>query len=448
MGLVNDDNLLQYGACGRFDNPSVTWIIGESVWFEIFIHQLWQIMLDLSPSLLLGLFIAGLVHLYLPKGLVPQGLNRPDLGSAARATLIGVPLPLCSCGIIPTALGLRNQGASKGATTAFMISTPQTGVDSLLVSASFLGWPFALFKLAVAFVTGLIGGTLVNRFTVPDDQSRHASVVAAAEPGAAGLKGAVRYAVFDLLAAIDLWVLAGVLVAALIATFIPTDSLAGLTWTQGIGSMLLVLAVSIPLYVCTTGSVPIAASLIAAGMPTGTALVFLMAGPATNVATLGAVYRVLGTRVLAIYLGTVIAMSILLGLGFDALLQGIHGGWAVSTDGHSGYGEHGPPYLGIGSALLLSGLFTYLLGLRLKAILQTWRDPESGTDLMLKVEGMSCGHCVASVKKSLEGVAAVSEATPDLASGLVRVCGDHVDVADLIRAVEKAGFRASEPRRA
>jgi len=407
-----------------------------------YLYQLWQVMLDLSPSLLLGLFIAGLVHLYLPEGLVHRGLNRPDLRSAARAALIGVPLPLCSCGVIPTALGLRNQGASKGATTAFMISTPQTGVDSLLVSASFLGWPFALFKLAAAFVTGVIGGTLVNRFTTPDNRLRHESVVTAAEPGAGELKGALRYAVFDLLAAIDLWVLAGILAAALIATFIPTNYLAGLTWTQGIGGMLLVLAIAIPLYVCTTGSVPIAASLIAAGMPTGTALVFLMAGPATNVATLGAVYRVLGARVLAIYLGTVVLMSILLGLGFDTLLQDAHIGWAVPAGGHGG---HSPPYIAIGSALLLSGLLAYLLGLRLKTVLRTRRGLEPGMDLMLKVEGMSCGHCVASVKKSLEGVATVSAATPDLASGLVRVRGDHLDVTDLIRVVAEAGFRASEP---
>jgi len=411
------------------------------VWFETFINQLWQVMLDLSPSLLLGLLIAGLLHLYLPAGVVHRGLRRPDLSSAARAALIGVPLPLCSCGVIPTALGLRDQGASKGATTAFMISTPQTGMDSLLVSASFLGWPFALFKLAAAFVTGVIGGTLVNRFTAPDDRPRHESAVTVAEPNAGGLKGALRYAVFDLLAAIDLWVLAGVLVAALITTFIPADYLAGLTWTQGIGGMLLVLAVSIPLYVCTTGSVPIAASLIAAGMPTGTALVFLMAGPATNVATLGAVYRVLGTRILAIYLGTVILMSILLGLGFDALMQAVHAGWAVPAGGHGGHGsEH---YLEIGSTLLLSGLLAYLSGLRLKAMLQVRHGATQETDLMLKVEGMSCGHCVASVKRSLEGVAAVSEATPDLASGLVRVRGDHLDVTDLIRAVEGAGFRAS-----
>lgn len=130
----------------------------ERYWFE-----LWQILLELSPSLLFGLLIAGFIHVYLPAGFIHRRLHRPDMASVAKAALIGVPLPLCSCGVIPTALGLRKEGASPGATTSFMISTPQTGVDSILVSAAFLGWPFALFKLVAAFMTGLIGGALVNR---------------------------------------------------------------------------------------------------------------------------------------------------------------------------------------------------------------------------------------------------------------------------------------------
>lgn len=404
---------------------------------EAYLRELWQVMLDLSPSLLLGLLIAGLMHVYLPKGFVRRGLNRPDMRSAARASLIGVPLPLCSCGVIPTALGLRNEGASKGATTAFMISTPQTGVDSLLVSASFLGWPFALFKLAAAFATGLIGGGLVNRFTKPDESAAEGPDETGEEAAPGGLRGALRYALLDLLAAIDLWILAGVLAAALITTFIPPDYLAGQTWAQGVAGMLLVLAISIPLYVCTTGSVPIAASLIAAGMPAGTALVFLMAGPATNVATLGAVYRALGGRVLAIYLGTVVVMSILLGLTFDSLLQGI----TPTPHDH----EHGIDWVATGSALLLSGLIAYLLLLRLKTRVQARgarTTPDGG--LVLKVEGMSCQHCVVSVKKTLEGFDAVAEASPDLSSGLVRVRGDHLDVSAMVQAVKKAGFQASE----
>jgi len=403
-----------------------------------FLRELWQVMLDLAPSLLLGLFIAGVMHVYLPKGFVHRGLNRPDLRSVTRASLIGVPLPLCSCGVIPTALGLRNEGASKGATTAFMISTPQTGVDSILVSASFLGWPFALFKLVAAFVTGLIGGALVNRFVRPDTEGERNTAAEDEDTRQRGLGAVLRYGIFDLLAAIDLWIIAGVLAAALITTFIPTHYLADQAWAQGLMGMLLVLAVSVPLYVCTTGSVPIAASLIAAGMPPGTALVFLMAGPATNVATLGAVYRALGGRVLALYLGTVVAMSILLGLGFDSLLES-------GTPPPSITHQHGVDWLGVASALVLTAMLAFLLGRRLTASIEArlGRSADAG-GLILKVDGMSCQHCVASVKKSLEGLDAAEEAAPSLSSGLVRVRGSRLDVSALVAAVEKAGFRVTE----
>jgi uncharacterized membrane protein YraQ (UPF0718 family)/copper chaperone CopZ len=409
--------------------------------FTGLLQEVWQVMLDLSPSLLLGLLIAGLMHVYLPRGFVHRGLHRPDMGSVARASLIGVPLPLCSCGVIPTALGLHREGASKGATTAFLISTPQTGVDSILVSAALLGWPFALFKVVAAFVTGLLGGALVNRFAAAG--ASPASPPAADAQEAAprgGLGEALRYALFDLLAAIDLWIIAGVLVAALITVWLPTDSLVGHGWTQGVGGMLLVLAIAIPLYVCTTGSVPIAASLIAAGMPTGTALVFLMAGPATNVATLGAVYRVLGGRVLILYLAVVVVMSMVLGLAFDSLLAA----QAAPVAAH----RHGVDWVATLAAVLLTLLLGFLLLRRLHARMRTDRPPAEGPAaadgvLTLRVEGMSCGHCVASVKKALEGLDAVEEADPDLSSGLVRVRGTRLDAEALAAAVEQAGFRVT-----
>jgi uncharacterized membrane protein YraQ (UPF0718 family)/copper chaperone CopZ len=403
--------------------------------------EVWQVMLDLSPSLLLGLFIAGLMHVYLPRGFVHRGLNRPDMRSVARASLIGVPLPLCSCGVIPTALGLRREGASKGATTAFLISTPQTGVDSILVSAAFLGWPFALFKVVAAFVTGLTGGGLVNRFTASAGGGGDSPPGDGGDPSArGGLGGALRYALFDLLAAIDLWVIAGVLVAALITALVPTDLLVEHGWIQGIWGMLLVLAIAIPLYVCTTGSVPIAASLIAAGMPTGTALVFLMAGPATNVATLGAVYRVLGARVLTLYLAVVVVMSVLLGLTFDSLLATP----PAPVPDH----QHGVDWVATLSAVFLTLLLGFLLLRRLHAWVRSTRPPDRGIAgaegmLTLAVEGMSCGHCVANVKQALEGLEAVEEAEPDLSSGLVRVRGTRLDVEALEAAVEQAGYRVT-----
>ncbi len=401
-----------------------------------FLQNLWQVMLDLSPSLLLGLVLAGMLHVYLPRGLVHRGMSRPDLASAVRASLIGVPMPLCSCGVVPAALALKNEGASKGATTAFLISTPQTGVDSLLVSASFLGWPFALFKLVAAFVTGLFGGVLVNRFTRHEPKLPLAAGDGDGAEAGNGPTRVIRYAVYDLLGAIDLWILAGVIVAALITTLVPADYFADRAWSAGIVGMLLVLAISVPLYVCTTGSVPIAASLIAAGMPAGSALVFLMAGPATNVATIGAVYRALGGRVLAIYLGTVIVMSLVLGLGFDFLLgdvtqaQGMH--------------EHGVDWLALWSAVLVIALMAYLSVRRVRNRLAeraAARNPQP-KDLVLQVEGMTCQHCVGRVRQTLEGFETVEEAIPSLSTGQVRIRGRHLDVSELIAAIERAGYQA------
>jgi hypothetical protein len=395
----------------------------------------WQILLELSPSLLLGLLLAGLMHVYLPTGFIHRGLSQPNLSSVVRASLIGVPLPLCSCGVIPAALGLRNEGASKGATTAFMISTPQTGADAILVNAAFLGWPFALFNLVAVFVTGLIGGVLVNHLTRPDPIRATPTAVDAEDRRDKGLVPVLRYAIFDLLGAIDLWILVGVTVASLMTILLPADYFASQSWSQGVFGMLVVLAISLPLYVCTTGSVPIAASLIAAGLPAGSALVFLMAGPATNVATFGAVYRALGGSILAIYLATVAVMSLLLGLLFDGLLT------AASPMHH----QHvqGVDWTGTLAAVVLIGLFISLALRRLRERLAS--TPELEADLTLCVDGMTCQHCVASVKRALEGCDSVDEATPDLASGLVHIRGDRLDVTALIKVIQKVGFQANTP---
>jgi uncharacterized membrane protein YraQ (UPF0718 family)/copper chaperone CopZ len=404
---------------------------------DAYLIALEEILLELSLPLLAGLLLAGLLHVFLPKGFLHRHLSGANTGSVLRASLIGVPMPLCSCGVVPTAIGLRRAGASKGATTAFLISTPQTGVDSVMVTAAFLGWPFALFKLIAAFVTGLLGGELVNR--LEHEPAPPAAQEAEQSTGAATgtrLLEAVRYALFDLLAAIDLWLIGGILVAAAITAAVPADYFANATWAQGVLGMLLVLLVALPLYVCTTGSVPIAASLIAAGMPPGSALVFLMAGPATNVATMGAVFRTLGGRVLAIYLGTVVVMSVGLGLTFDFLLLDVD--TAISHH-HVQYG-----WMDTSAALLTIGLLALLLGRR---ALQRFRAPSptiaaSAGTLTLQVQGMTCNHCVSSVKRTLEACDDVEEASPNLASGRVHITGRGIlDADSLAQAVERAGYK-------
>ena len=287
-----------------------------------FLNAMWQILLDLAPWLLLGAFVAGVLHVLLPKDFLKQQFSGPF--GIFKAVGLGVPLPLCSCAVIPVGLSLKQSGASSGATVAFLISTPQTGVDSILVSASFLGWPFAIFKLVSAAVTGLLGGWWTDRPTyrqqgqtsLPILAPENSSSKKPIKPWLALLEHSL-----ELLRSIWRWLLFGVLVSAAITTWVPTDALSGLGAGGDFVAMWVTLIIALPLYVCATASVPIAAALVASGLPTGAALVFLMAGPATNVATIGAVYRTLGRRALSIYLTTVIFGSIACGWLFGFLID-------------------------------------------------------------------------------------------------------------------------------
>lgn len=399
-----------------------------------YIAELWLIVLELSPPLLGGLILAGLIHLFLPAGFIHRTLSRRGLGSVFKSVMVGVPMPLCSCGVVPTALGLRKEGASNGATTAFLISTPQTGVDSVLVSANFLGWPFAIFKVVTAFVTGLIGGLIAERAENP-------SKIAENHPGTyettpKTLSEFWKYTVVDLYGAIDKWIYIGVLLAALITAMTPENYFSDMSLTQGITGMLLMLLIATPLYVCATGSVPIAASLVLAGMPLGTALVFLMAGPATNVATIGAVYRTLGPRLLAVYLGTVIVMSITFALLFEAMFAE-----QVVVALH----QHNNPLLGqlcfVALAIISVWLYFHRIQQR-KLNLEYQQEHDMG--ITLQVEGMSCQHCVANVKKSLEAVPGVTSALPNLDSGEVIIDGDQLDSGTLKQTIVDAGYTVKD----
>ncbi|MBN1765594.1 MAG: SO_0444 family Cu/Zn efflux transporter [Sedimentisphaerales bacterium] len=358
--------------------------------------NIWHILLELSPWLLLGMLIAGGLHVLLPEGFIKRHLGSGRFASVFKAVAVGVPMPLCSCGVIPAAIGLKKDGASDGAAIGFLISTPQTGVDSILVSASLLGWPFALFKVVSALVSGLIGGLLVSFMETIKHKSKvpasccHAktSCCNSGEAGT-GMKNsqpsssaccseskdnhpggccgseqkkamnskwreALHFSFIELLRDIYRWLIIGVVIAAVVSTFIPEGRLAEITWTQGLMGMLVMLAISLPMYICAVASVPLAASLIVAGMSPGSALVLLMAGPTTNIATMGTIYRTFGKQVLIIYLSTVAIMSISLGLIFDWLLAGV-------AQHHEAHVHPLPLWLESGAAVVLILLLGYLI---------------------------------------------------------------------------------------
>ena len=335
-----------------------------------------HIINEMSPFLLLGFLIAGLLHAFVPSGFYTRYLSKRSFKSVINAALLGIPLPLCSCGVIPTAMSLRKEGASKGATASFLIATPQTGVDSIFATYSLMGLPFAVIRPIVALVTAVFGGQIVNLTEKtgedkpePDEDEGHSHCCChhhheekKEEHCCCGhesveedddccchegheeehchggghcchcedsvpedatlmqkLRIALRYAFVDMMEDIGKWLVIGLIIAGLITVFVPNEFFAifaGNTWL----SMLLVLAISIPMYVCATGSIPIAVALMMKGLTPGAALVLLMAGPAANMASILVIRHRLGMRTLVAYLASIIGGAIAGGLVIDWLL--------------------------------------------------------------------------------------------------------------------------------
>ena len=400
---------------------------------ESFFNASWNVLLQLAPWLLLGALVAGLLHILLPKDFLKRHLSGSK--GVLKAVIFGIPLPLCSCGVVPVGLSMKKGGSTDGATVAFLISTPQTGVDSIFVSASMLGGPFAIFKVVSAAITGVLGGWITNLCVekpvkISPDNGERLSV-----SGEENRLQAFGAHVDELLYSIWRWLVVGILVSAAIEIYLPTGSFSGLVAYGGIVAMLVVLLISLPLYVCATASVPIAASLVASGMPTGAALVFLMAGPATNVATLGAVYRTLGRRTLAIYLVTVIVGSILGGWAF---------GFLVEPAGNLHLHDHAAAtwWAKASAAILALILLRYAFSdMRrfLKRGLPVQNAAEQST-IQVSVEGMTCNRCVDHLEKFIANDSQVASVEVTLHPGQVVVRGE-ISESQVKCLIEQAGYR-------
>lgn len=309
-----------------------------------FVSATLALALDAAPWLLLGLVLAGLLKAFLPEAWMARWMGGEGVGAVVRAALVGAPLPLCSCSVLPTALGLRRQGAGKGPTLAFMIATPETGVDSVAVTYALLGPVYAVLRPLGALISAVAVGWVASRMSEDKD---HPSVGLACATGCcgrgcatpspppppscdAGCAGGcppspsrdhavlartvegVRYAMTSLWDDLAPWLGVALLAAGALSTFVPPQALAGLG--QGLPGMLLMFVLGLPMYVCATAATPVAAALLAAGVGPGAVLVFLLAGPAANLGTLGVLKREFGGRLLAAYLITLAAITLLLGL--------------------------------------------------------------------------------------------------------------------------------------
>ncbi len=283
----------------------------------------WGILADSAPYILFGLAAAGVIKALLPEEKILAHLGKGARGAVLKASILGIPLPLCSCGVIPVAVDLRRRGAGRGASTAFLVSVPETGVDSIAISFALLGPVLAVIRPVAAFVTATVTGLLVDRLPAesPDPPkprkacscSGHDSCAHSASPPLLlRLAAGIRYAFGELLRDIGGWLLLGILISGVITALIP-DDLAALVFAHEAWSLLVMLVIGIPLYICASASTPIAAALILKGLSPGAALVFLLAGPATNMATLTVVQRFWGKAVTAVYIATVAASSLAIG---------------------------------------------------------------------------------------------------------------------------------------
>ena len=408
------------------------------------LNNFWQLFLLSAPWLMLGLLIAGLLNVYLPANFLNRHLGKEGLWTTIKAAFIGAPMPLCSCGVIPAAIGLRRAGASKSATTAFLVSTPETGVDSVSVSYVLLGPFMAIIRPIAAVCSAIAAGVLVGKDHEIHSQHKHQAATAddnsagccssntaaevkkepsccssntsaeikkepsccssntsaevkkepsgfstedsasikadrccksekpslSIESRVAKFKRAIRFSCNKLLEDTMVWLVIGLFFAALVQTYVPESYLS--QWGSGIFAMLVVILISIPMYICATASTPIAAGLLLSGVSPGAVLVFMLAGPATNIATLGVVGKELGKRAVFAYLTGVIGMALLFGFLTDYLVDEF--GFVVAPMMGTEH-EVLPHWLSLASGIILAILMLRLvLKMALKKFVDTGKN--------------------------------------------------------------------------
>ena len=452
-----------------------------------FIESYWDalvmMMAEMAPYLMLGFFIAGILRTFVPHSLYSRHLAPRNMKSVVKAAALGIPLPLCSCGVIPTSVGLRKEGASHGACTSFLIATPQTGVDSIAATYSLMGLPFAIVRPVAALFTAMFGGWLVNKYAREDEQvSAEAAMNGEHDHCDCGcddhdhhhhhhdlhhddscscsteecsskstfwekLKGAFEYGFVEMLQDVGKWLVIGLLIAALITVAVPNHWLAALHEYKLL-NMLIVLAVAIPMYVCATGSIPIAVSLMAKGLTPGAALVLLMAGPAVNSASILVIGKVFGKRTLSLYVLSIVIGAILFGLGIDYLLpQEWFAVSSVITEG--GHCAHCLTawdwfFLAVLAILLFNALVLHRHHHHDHEhhVEAEATSAEAPLITVYNVEGMACNHCKAAVKNAIDVIAGVEKVEVDLAKGKAYVYGQH-NSAEVIKAVSDRGYNTT-----
>jgi uncharacterized membrane protein YraQ (UPF0718 family)/copper chaperone CopZ len=411
-------------------------------YISAFINELWVLLLEMAPYLLIGFLFAGILKVFFPKRLIRRYIGKSDFRSVLNASLLGVPMPLCSCGVLPTGISFFKNGASRGSTVSFLVSTPQTGVDSIIATYAMLGLPLAILRPVIALFSGVLGGTLTNYLGGSVDASVQLKNSREEEQGVRSFREMLRYGFVEMMQDISKWLIIGFLIAALLSVLIPDDFFVS-TITNEYLSMLLILVASIPLYVCATGSIPIAAVLLMKGLSPGAAIVFLMAGPATNAATMAVISNTMGRRTFWLYLLSIIGGALLFGSLVNELIPR---GWimgALPQLDHAHMHDDGSLLKVISGVILVLLIINgyvqkYLERTRLLKEEKAMNNMKSIQ--VYTVEGMTCNHCKANVEKGVRELGAEGEVFADPSANELRLSSAGISEDALRNKIESLGY--------
>ena len=467
---------------------------------EKFFWQFVTLFSEMAPFLLLGFLLAGILHVWVPNHLYVPKISKPNFKSVLWSALFGVPLPICSCGVIPTSIALRREGASKGASVSFLISTPATGVDSILATYSLLGGPFAVLRPVAAFVTAMLGGVFTNLLTKGESdtgvkvvgearQLHHehehshehdhhdgccecghcecelsADSVPEKRSFVEKMQATAEYGFVNMIGDVSKWLVIGLLLGALIAAFVPDDFFLFLH-EYPLLCMVVVLVLAMPMYTCATGSIPLALALVEKGITPGAALVLLMAGPATSIASMLVVGKAFGKRTLVAYLVSIAFGAMFFGFivdtfFMDSFLSSMLPHASAECHGHGAVGVFDYVCAGVLALLMIYARFAHKgcgchggcceceheCGCGEHEHCDCEHEHEHSHEHCVEVyriNGMTCSHCKACVEKAVRMLEGVVSAEADVASKELRVKWhdeDDVDESALKMAIEDAGF--------
>jgi uncharacterized protein len=410
------------------------------------LNEIWVLFLEMSPYMLLGMAFVALLNLLVTKDLIIRHVGSDSIMSVIKASLFGVPLPLCSCGVVPTAVYMAKNGASRASVVSFLISTPQTGIDSIIATYGMMGWLFAIYRPIMAFFMGISGGIATSIFnkekTKPEEYIFKEIENTPKLPLKRRIINTLNYAFIEFFDDISVHFIIGLIIAGFIAFFLPADTIAEAGIQSGILGMLLMIAIGAPMYICATASIPIAVALMMKGFSPGVAFVFLAVGPATNAASLAVLAEAIGKKTTAIYVISMSITAIISGLILDWIFELFNIDMKTMLQHMQ---EHGG-IISYEIKLILGIIFFILLAVSVYRVTKAKFDSkkesimDKNTAEKMNIEGMTCPNCVTHVKRAIAATDGVTSVDVNLEDNAAYIEGEF-DTDKVKAAVVDAGYK-------